>query len=341
MLIPDWGKPKAIALVWPEHLGAGRGKLIEFYKKFIPLLSEHVPVKVLFSTVDGKVKTPSFLDNMLNVDIIEFPQIGDIWLRDYGPFVLKTNGTTFPIRGKYQPSYHQTDADKRYGNTDEEVGNKLSRTMYSKEPDKLKVGDQIINLDGGNFIHNGIGTAIVTNRIISDNEHVFIEDIRESLRKHIGIKELHIIPSEPGDDTGHADGLIRFLSPTDLIISEYPNPWINDDKYISEKEYKQSINCVESIAAYFQNGPINIHRMPNGIPLNSESFESAVGNYTNFLRVGELFFLPQYGDKEQDKSAKIALVKSGVKEGNIIPVTACNILAKEGGVLNCITTHIY
>ena len=49
-LIPDWQQPKAIALVWPEHLGAGRGKKLKgFYKEFIQLLSKHINVNVLFT----------------------------------------------------------------------------------------------------------------------------------------------------------------------------------------------------------------------------------------------------------------------------------------------------
>ncbi len=340
-LIPDWRKPEAVALVWPEHIGAGRGKLKGFYKNFIYTLSNYVPVKVLFGTGDDKFEPPKSLLELDNVNIFPITQIGDIWLRDYSPFPVKVANEIIPYKAKYQPNYHHTPGEKRDGKIDNEIGNKLSRDFYKKELEILKVENTDIILDGGNFIHNGKGTAVITNRIISDNEHFFIEDLKESLFRHLGIEELHIIPTESGDDTGHADGLIRFINPSHLIVSEYPYPWKSGKGYIPKEDYSHSIEVVDAIANYFIGKNFSVTRMPNGVPKDSETFESAEGNYTNFLRVGDLVFLPEYGKKEQDQNAIDALIKAGIKENNIIGVPDCSKLAQFGGVLNCITTHIY
>lgn len=341
-LIPDWEEPKAIALVWPEHLGAGRGKKLKgFYKDFILLLSKNVPINVLFSTANKKFDPPAFLNNIKNVNILPFDEIGDIWLRDYGPFPVKYANSIGAVSAKYHPKYHSTDAAKRDGAIDNEVGANLSKKLYNRESKFLKVGSQDIILDGGNLIHNGEGTAIITNRIISDNEHFFIDEIKEALKQQVGITDLHLIPTEPGDDTGHADGLVRFINSKTLIVTKYLYKWERDKGYIKKSEFNESKALVNSLASYFKSKGFKVGRMPCGVPLDSKKFESAVGNYTNFLRVGDLFFLPMYGNKEQDENAKNALIKIGVNENDIIQEVDCTELAKEGGVLNCITSQVY
>lgn len=336
----DWNNPSSIALIWPEHLRAGRAKKLKsFYTEFIKLLQkEDVPLKILFSTSNGLFDPPAFLgDNQIE----SFDIIADIWLRDYAPIPVSSAKGINYARFKYQPVYLDSKTDKEFAKIDDGIGNELAKRMSSIEPKRITVKGRPLNLDGGNFMHNGLGTAIVTNRIISDNEHLFIDDIRVAFRQQLGIKDLHIIPSEPGDDTGHADGLIRFIGPNDLIISEYPYDWEENRGYIPKEDYQQSRDCVESIVEYFLKKPFIIHRMPNGVPLDSKNFESAVGNYTNFLRVGEKVFLPYYGSENHYKRAADAFVETGIEESNIIKAPDCTTLAKEGGVLNCITAHIY
>jgi agmatine/peptidylarginine deiminase len=75
----------------------------------------------------------------------------------------------------------------------------------------LEVAGHEIVLDGGNFIHNGQRTAITTNRIIADNENLFVQQIRDVFWMRLNIENLLIIPVEPGDRTGHVDGIVRFI----------------------------------------------------------------------------------------------------------------------------------
>jgi len=135
--------------------------------------------------------------------------------------------------------------------------------------------------------------------------------------------------------------MVRFLNESEVIVSEYRYKWEKGGENIEKDEYDFEKYQMNKLAKFLEDEGFVVHRMPNGIPKQNDEFESAEGNYTNYLRVEDKIFLPQYGVKEQDRSALNALIKAGIKKENIIPIPECNELAELGGVLNCITTHIY
>jgi agmatine deiminase len=57
-----------------------------------------------------------------------------------------------------------------------------------------------------------------------------------------------------------------------------------------------------------------------------------VGNFVNYLRVGELIVLPAYGLPED--AIALARLRSLCPDATVIPLD-CKELAREGGVLQC------
>ena len=69
--------------------------------------------------------------------------------------------------------------------------------------------------------------------------------------------------------------------------------------------------------------------------IETDGMPSAVGCYVNFLRIGDLVILPQFG-LEQDAEALAACRR--IFGGNIkVETVDCSTLALEGGVLNCVS----
>jgi len=339
-LIPEWTRPDRIALVWPEHLPSEVGsKLKGYYKALIDLLVENeVSVMLLYresTDYDHLIR----LFNVKYVNPIHLPEISDIWIRDFGPLFLKDHDSIKPVRFRYDPSYSKTKNEKVWAASNDSAGYQLTKQM----PVKIELEGNELILDGGNFIHNGLGTAIVTNRIISDNEHLFEHEIREILKEKLGIEKLHIIPSEPGDDTGHIDGLVRFLDPETLLVGQYPEHFPEGRKF------------TDKIATFLSHQGFSVYRMPNTIPQNGKypvsgklqgdgTFENAAGNYLNFLRAGNKFFIPWY-NTDDDLNALDALKKAsfeGREFSEFIQVRSdATPLAEYGGVINCITLPVY
>ena len=122
-----------------------------------------------------------------------------------------------------------------------------------------------------------------------------------------------IIPSLRSDMTGHADGMVRFVDENTVIG--------NASCYLFGLE-----------------AHIKVALRNHGIEVIDFSYldskgDSAVGCYLNFLETEQAIFLPVFGvdmDSEAVETAKNIFNKT------IIPVNI-NEIAKDGGVLNCIS----
>jgi len=225
-LYPDSKLPKAIALVWPDkelQYGKETNSMQKFYQNLIDILYEKLPEKVeIIVYFNDKKSVPGFIKDLSRVQVRIYQESNDIWIRDFAPLWGEQEEKLFSVKGTYFPWYGDEE-DEEYS-TGAENDNALGLQIGGGDAvcQKLKVEQQEIFLDGGNFIHNGAGIGICTNRIICDNENFFVEDIMGALCKAFGLSKLIILPVEPGDQTGHIDGLCRFIDEKTVIVSEYP-----------------------------------------------------------------------------------------------------------------------
>ncbi|MCI0473120.1 MAG: agmatine deiminase family protein, partial [Ignavibacteria bacterium] len=145
-----------------------------------------------------------------------------------------------------------------------------------------------------------------------------------------GIKKLIIFPVEPGDVTGHIDGVVRFANSNTIIAGDYP------PGYREGYEYCRKIKTIleEELPDF------GIVSLRNEVPedLNKNvSMPSATGNHVNFLLIENKLFMPDY-ELNADDIAYNTLIENltGVE---VIRVKSKYLtrISKDGGVLNCIT----
>jgi len=120
------------------------------------------------------------------VKLIQNNKLQDIWIRDFAPFWKRINGKSIAVKAKYEPGY-MGKVYQKYSRYDDAIGMKIGGDNTEHIYIKGSREDYVI-LDGGNLTHNGAGTAIISNRIISDNEHYFIEDIKDAIKKPVDLK---------------------------------------------------------------------------------------------------------------------------------------------------------
>jgi agmatine deiminase len=312
--IPDWIRPKEIVIVWPENLPSGVGiSLAPFYKRLIKAIN-NVSMRILINsnTIPKSINQSNVIAQKFNT--------GDIWLRDFMPIAAQGVNSQY-CKFKYNPSYL---AEK-----DEAIrllGDSSSGRLKKHFPNHI-LNNENLNLDGGNFISNGVGAAITTNRIISDNQNYSITEIEILFNEKLGIDNLIILPVEPGDITGHVDGMVRFIDESSVVVGDYPST------YPLGKEF------MEKISNTLNQSGFKVVRILNDAPeLPKRKFPNAVGNYINYLRVGNTIYLPVYKNKKLLNSKAIIDYESLGLE--VIPVYSDEI-AEYGGVLNCITWHYY
>lgn len=225
----------------------------------------------------------------------------DIWLRDFMPVQIR--GGSF-VSFRYEPSYLENEPELRTN-----FKNDLSLQF------SFPVTYSDINLDGGNVVFSpSKEKAIISDRILKENPNYTQAELIKILEQQLKAQVI-LIPSlkKKNDMTGHADGMVRF---------------VNENTVIG--------NCVPSKNGLEQRIKSALQKYGIGVidfPYFSSSNDSAVGCYLNFLETERHIFLPVFDNAMDDKAIAAA---EEIFPKTIVPVNI-NEIAKEGGVLNCIS----
>lgn len=328
MAIPDWGKVESLVLVYPQKLW-GRSHLVKFYNNLIDSLPNDLKIIVLVKDeeVDKRIHR-LFPNRNFVTHIIE--EVTDIWIRDYAPLCVLNGAYRHSAKFLYNPKYYKKN-DKKYAESDHNAGKQLGKLLNA-----FTFVDADIIWDLGNLTHNGNGTAIISNRIISDNEEFSITELKDLLHVFCGFNRIIFVPVEPGDKTGHVDGMVRFLNEKTLVVGVYPSHY-KDAPFLG----RLARSLQEQLGPEYK-----IIRVLNSEPEveETERIASAVGNHVNFLRLQDKIYFPYYSDEISGDSLKgfISELKRLELDIKVHPVNIPEIkdLAKLGGVLNCITWQL-
>lgn len=223
-----------------------------------------------------------------------------IWLRDFMPVRTKSG---IYISFRYEPGYLKNDPELRT-NFRQEIA-----SLFSQE--NIIYSD--INLDGGNVIFSpSRKTAVISDRIFSENRTRSSAKLVQELEQLLEARII-IIPSIVYDMTGHSDGMVRFIDENTVLGNNTP--------------YRNGLE--QKIAKVMKNNDIDTI----DFPYYSSPKNSAVGCYMNFLETEKAIFLPIFGT---NKDAAAITMAEHFFAKPIVPVYA-NEIAKEGGILNCIS----
>lgn len=223
----------------------------------------------------------------------------DIWARDYMP--VKTKSGQY-ISFRYEPSYLAADLQLRTDFKADIAPHFALPITYSD-----------INLDGGNVVFSpSKAKAVITDRVFSENSEYDKNTLLTELENLLEA-EIIIIPSLITDMTGHADGVVRFVNENTVIGND--SPYKNGyEQKVKRALKKHGISVVDF--PYFDSAGI-----------------SAVGSYLNFLETDKHIFLPIFGSVQDETAVKRA---KEIFEKKIVAVNI-NGIAKDGGILNCIS----
>jgi agmatine deiminase len=229
----------------------------------------------------------------------------DIWVRDFMPVQV---GPGEYVRFRYAPDY--LDGYEH-----------LITDFHQLDPipeiERCRASDVI--LDGGNVVDWG-RRCLVTDKVFRENPKIARGDLLGQLRELLAVEEVLVVPNEPGDVTGHADGIVRFLDEETVVINDYSQL---DSCYWNRLTSALRRARLRWVAVPYRpiDGP------PGELP-------PAFGNYVNFLRVGDLVVLPGYGIPEDDQARRV--IQRALPGVAVVQVD-CSALSTEGGALNCAT----
>lgn len=241
---------------------------------------------------------------LIGVPIEIIPGTSDIWCRDYMPIQLDEK--TF-CQFVYDPDYLK---DHRHLVTLPVKCRLPFMEDYRQEP---------IILDGGNIVASRT-RVILTEKVYTENPSIERPRLRTRLEE-LFQADCIFIPKEPYDKTGHSDGVVRFVAEDRVLINNYTVVDPGYGERLRTLLEKKGL-VVETLPRFEEQGG------------RRRDFQSAVGIYINFLRVGDVVVIPAY-DRPEDEIA-VEKVRQ-VMPNAVLSQVPCRSLAEKGGVLNCIS----
>ncbi|MEM6784467.1 MAG: agmatine deiminase family protein [Bacteroidota bacterium] len=233
--------------------------------------------------------------------------VPDIWARDFAP--VQTRAGLFKFR--YVPSY----LPRRDARHIEEA--------FEGWLDTVGVRTEAVDLvvDGGNVCYNSTDSAVLTERVLVENAHLTRAEIEAMLNDRLGLDRVCLIPEEPGDTTGHADGMVAWLSPTCLAIADL-EPSL---RTAVRQRLERALPEVEIVA------------MPHA-PSEEQwrGFSDASGIYVNMLATPSALYVPVF-DLETDEAA-LATIEQHTDRA-VVPVPVGEV-GQMGGSVRCLSWEV-
>lgn len=198
-LIPDW-KTDTVTLVlpnvWMEYYNEYLTELEKFYADFLIEIAKYDQVICLVPDKAHAEKMVKLTN--LDISIFRIANVEDIWIRDFAP-IQSEHGY---IKFIYKPEYDD-ELDCKY--IEESFINYFNKSIQQS----ANTSFTDLELEGENFVHNGKGTAIVTEKLYAQNPHKTKSEINQIIKEKTSIEKLVIVPTQPGDMTGHIDGMVQ------------------------------------------------------------------------------------------------------------------------------------
>jgi len=251
-----------------------------------------------------------FVEKMsdLGVEINYLQNTKDVWCRDYMPI---QRGEKWFVQFKYEPDYLKEKEYDKIRTIPKDVWKEMG----------LNIIESDIVLDGGNVI-KWKDKAIITDRILKDNPSVDTSALYDKIRFDLGVSQLTVIPEIIDEMTGHADGIVRFLDYDYLLINDFSK---------IDYDYSRKLKLSLLSAGY------KFLVLPNNLESAKNNLDDR-GDYLNFLEMKDFVLYPSY-NKENDYLIE-RILKELFRDKKRVETIDCNDIAKEGGVLNCITWNI-
>jgi len=229
----------------------------------------------------------------------------DIWVRDFLPVQIGQNRF---VKFAYEPDYLRGYEHLTTGND-----------VLEHLPDLGQCTMSDLLVDGGNVVASK-DTVVLTDKVFRENPGRSPAEVMAALHDLLEVEMVVIIPTDPDDEIGHSDGVVRFLDGRTVAINDYQAVNPRYGKKLAAVLEGHGLECVS--LPYF----VEDHQQ--------DGISSAAGNYANFLRIGDLVILPAY-DVASDEVAARRLEQA--LPGSTIASVPCLKLAREGGVLNCVS----
>ncbi len=245
----------------------------------------------------------------LNINYEFLQGTKDLWVVDFMPLQIRKD---YFLQYAYNPDYLKS---KKYSGTKSHP-NEICENI-GMVPKRVS-----IVLDGGNIVKHK-KNVILTSKVFKENPNYPEQNLIAEVKSQLQVEQVIVIPQEPRDFVGHADGMVRFIDERTVLVNSYPEIDIYEEFGYSLR------SCLSNAGLY-------IVQLPYTSWQNSDG-NDATDCYINFLEVGNYIFYPVFAQLG-DQITEIVL-QNHFKGRELVDID-CRDLAKLGGGLNCATWNI-
>ena len=211
-----------------------------------------------------------------------------VWARDYMPIQVE--------EGRFAQYV-------RYGSISKKMGLQCESTR--------------LIIDGGNVV-KGKWSVIMTDKVLKENAMFNESYVLGQLEKVFECR-VKIIPWDRYEIFGHADGMVRFIEGSTVLLNNY----INFDKDLRRR-------LLEKLRWY----GLSVEELHYDIPRVSKLSWA----YLNFLQVDGRILVPGLGGEEDAMACQ--QIQEHFPDHKVILVPGCADLVRDGGALNCISWNV-
>ena len=240
----------------------------------------------------------------------------NVWARDYMPVQTPTGFVKFRYVKDFEKYPHL------------HVNDLCWRTLLQG----VTISD--IALDGGNVVRHG-DRILMTEQVFKDNPGVNRTVLLDNLETLLGA-EIICIPVEPGDDLGHADGIVHWIDGHRVFVNDYhAAEMVEYSRRLAGILHENGIEAKKFPNVYYRRPQMSEEDFRRAYPA-ADDFNPGYGYYVNFLQVAGLILFPCFGVQEDAcVDCRLDEVWPNI-ERDAVP---CTRLSMEGGLLRCVTAQ--
>ena len=246
--------------------------------------------------------------NHLNIPFGLLPHTKDIWSVDYMPIQIAADKF---VKFDYNPDYLQTIELRKTISDVDTICKTIN--LHPKKSELL--------VDGGNVIRAN-DKILMTDKVFKENKHLSKKEVTKQLTEAFEVDKIFFVPYEKDDEIGHIDGMVRFIDDNTVLINDY---------YFDKSDFPKALK------AALQKAGLEWVELPYNPVYDTKSY-SARGFYINYLQMSQGIIMPTFNLTTDDIAYKKL---QEVFKGQPIVTVDSREVAKEGGVLNCITWNVF
>ena len=249
--------------------------------------------------------------------IVEQP-LGDTWLRDTGPIIVRGPGPDVAMRFGFNGWGRKYEMPG-----DETIGRRLAEGAGFH----VRTADWI--LEGGAIDVDGTGLAATTEQcLMNPNRNRFLSrgEIEAKLKADLGIDRVLWLGSGLMNDhtDGHVDNLARFVAPGVIAI---PEPTARDP---NDAVYRDAANRARRFG-------LEVTLLPSPGPVLRDGV-IVPASYMNFYIGNAAVVVPQYG--APNDAAAVEAVQALFPDRVAVGLRSDHLLVTGGGSFHCISQQV-